>query len=104
MKKNQKSVPYEASLDERLKDPEYAIEYLTQSFALDKDNDGTFLVALGDVARTHGVGKIANQADLSRDAIYKALSKEGNPTYSTLRAIFDELGIEIEFTLKQKTG
>ena len=40
--------------------------------------------ALGVVARARGMTQIACDAGMTRNAVYKALSRDGNPTLSTL--------------------
>ena len=40
--------------------------------------------ALGIVAKARGMGEIAKIADLNRESLYKALSKTGNPEFSTV--------------------
>ena len=49
--------------------------------------------ALGDVARARGMTQLAQQTGLAREALYQALSENGNPTYSTLRKVMDALGV-----------
>lgn len=51
--------------------------------------------ALGDVARSRGMTEIAKKAGLGRQALYSALSKDGNPTLETLAAVLDALGLEL---------
>jgi probable addiction module antidote protein len=51
--------------------------------------------ALGDVARSKGMTDIAKKAGLGRQALYSALSKDGNPTLETLAAVLDALGLEL---------
>ncbi len=51
--------------------------------------------ALGDVARSKGMTEIAKKAGLGRQALYKALSEDGNPTLETLVAVLDALGLEL---------
>lgn len=51
--------------------------------------------ALGDVARSKGMTDIARKAGLGRQALYNALSKDGNPTLETLAAVLDALGLEL---------
>ena len=45
-------------------------EYLAA--ALEDDNSDIFLSALGDVAKARGMAKIAKDAGLSRESLYKA--------------------------------
>ena len=42
-----------------------------------------FARALGDVARARGMTKVAHDAGLSRESLYKALSAKGNPSLAT---------------------
>lgn len=51
--------------------------------------------ALGDVARSKGMTEIAKKAGLGRQALYSALSENGNPTLETLTAVLDALGLEL---------
>ena len=51
--------------------------------------------ALGDVARSKGMTGIAKKAGLGRQALYTALSENGNPTLETLIAVLDALGLEL---------
>ena len=59
-----------------------------------------FQAALGDVARARGMTNMAKQTGLSRENLYRALSKDGNPRLRTLEKIFDALGIEAVFRKK----
>jgi probable addiction module antidote protein len=51
--------------------------------------------ALGDVARSKGMTEIARRAGLGRQALYNALSKDGNPTLETLTSVLTALGLEL---------
>lgn len=51
--------------------------------------------ALGDVARSQGMSEIARKAGLGRQALYNALSENGNPTLETLTAVLKALGLEL---------
>lgn len=51
--------------------------------------------ALGDVARSKGMSEIARKAGLGRQALYSALSENGNPTLETLVAVLGALGLEL---------
>lgn len=51
--------------------------------------------ALGDIARSKGMSEIARKAGLGRQALYKAFSKDGNPTLETLVAVLAVLGLEL---------
>lgn len=56
--------------------------------------------ALGDVARSKGMTEIAKKAGLGRQALYNALSENGNPTLETLTAVLKVLGLELSVQRK----
>ena len=88
MKKQKRSAPYEEGLLERLKDPEYAAEYLMACLeSKTKDSEELFLMALRDVAKAHSFLIVAKKARLGRESLYKAISRKGNPKLSTLNSI-----------------
>jgi probable addiction module antidote protein len=89
---------YKADLAKRLRDPEYAAEYLTAVLA-EKDHEA-FLIALKDVVDAlGGVGQLAGRLKLNRPSLYKVLSSEGNPTLDTLQQILNSLGLRISIAL-----
>ena len=51
--------------------------------------------ALGDVARSKGMSEIARKAKVGRQALYSALSENGNPTLETLVGVLNALGLEL---------
>ncbi len=51
--------------------------------------------AIGDVARSKGMSEIAKASGLGRQALYTALSENGNPTLETLTAVLGALGLEL---------
>jgi probable addiction module antidote protein len=51
--------------------------------------------AIGDVARSKGMSEIARTTGLGRQALYNALSENGNPTLETLTAVLDALGLQL---------
>lgn len=51
--------------------------------------------ALGDVARSKGMSEIARKAKVGRQALYNALSENGNPTLETLVGVLDALGLQL---------
>ena len=92
---------YDDALDERLKDPEYAIDYL--NVHLEDDIKGElFLLALRQVARAYGFSDIAQAAELGRESLYKSLSKKGNPKLTTLVSVLKAMGLKLEITKMKK--
>ncbi len=59
-------------------------------------NDAGYIAhALGVVARTKGMARIADQTGLSREQLYRSFSENGNPTLKTTLAVMKALGIEL---------
>ncbi|PWU22245.1 MAG: putative addiction module antidote protein [Bdellovibrio sp.] len=94
---------YDKSLIESLKDPKEAAAYLNEHLEDDsKDSEELFLLALRDVAKAHGFGDLAKDADLGRESLYKALSADGNPKISTLRSLLKAMGLRLAIELGGK--
>jgi probable addiction module antidote protein len=70
--------------------------YLQEAF---EDGDPALIaVALGAVARARNIATLASETGLTRAALYKALSAEGNPRLSTLMAVVKALGYRLTVT------
>lgn len=66
---------------------------LEEAFA---SGDPAFVAhALGLVARARGMTETAREAVLGRQALYKALSKEGNPRLDTLFGVLAALDLKL---------
>jgi probable addiction module antidote protein len=89
---------YKDDLNRRLRDPEYAAEYLAQALA--GNDSAAFLLALKDVVEAGGgVGGLAGRVGLKRPSLYKILSRNGNPTLATLQEILKPLGLRVSVAL-----
>jgi probable addiction module antidote protein len=78
---------------EHLKTEEDILYYLEAAM---EGNDPRHIArALGDVARSKGMTEIANKTGLGRQALYTALSENGNPTLETLTTVLTALGLEL---------
>lgn len=96
---------YEDDLGKRLLDPTYAAHYLNAVLEdSEKGNKERFLLALRDVAKAHGMTKLAEDADMAREAMYRALSKEGNPELETLTSLLDSVGLRLSVEVKKKAS
>jgi probable addiction module antidote protein len=51
--------------------------------------------ALGDFARSPVISECARTAKVGRQALYSALSENGNPTLETLTSVLDALGLQL---------
>lgn len=52
--------------------------------------------ALGDIAKARGMSKLSRDTGLSREGLYKALSANGNPEFSTVFKVIKALGLRLE--------
>ena len=80
-------------------DRQRAVSYLNSAFeeAMEENDMGIFYLALRAVAEAHGMSKTARDADVSRQNLYKALAKDGNPSFQTLASVAKSLGFTIQF-------
>ena len=63
--------------------------------ALEENDAPLIAAALGDIARAKGMSEIARQTGLGRESLYKALSPEGNPEFSTVLKVIRALGLRL---------
>ena len=94
-------IPYEDLLYQDLQDPEEAVAYLNA--ALDDEcaqGAEVFLLALRDVAKARGIKQLAQDTQLSRESLYRTLSRKGNPRFSTLEAVLKSLGLKLSVAVK----
>ena len=79
---------------ERLNSPDAIAAYLEAVF---EDGDPSLIAAaLGDIARAKGMTEIAKAAGVTRDTLYKSLTKDGDPRLSTLLGVTKALGLKIQ--------
>lgn len=66
--------------------------------AIEESNEDPSAVprALGVIARTQNMSELARRVGMSRDGLYKALSADGNPTWSTMLKVATALGLRFE--------
>ena len=91
-----KTVRHHDYLMKHLTDPAEAAAYLNSTA---EDGDIKFLLkALRNVVEAQGgIGELAKKTNLSRTALYKTLSPDGNPEVGTLDVILKAYGIRIGF-------
>jgi len=78
---------------EYLDSPKSIAAYLEAAF---DDGDPTLIAtALGDIARAIGMTQLAAQSGVTREALYKALSPNGDPRLSTLLGVVKALGLKL---------
>lgn len=79
---------------EFLDTPETVAAYLENAFA--GSNAAEIADAIGVVARARGMSELAKTTGLSRESLYRALSREGNPSFDTVIRILAALDLQIE--------
>jgi len=92
-------LPYESVREQGLKDWKVAEAYLGLALP---DGLDAFLAALRNVAQAHGMAAVARKAGLTRPALYKLLSPEGNPQARSLFQVVEALGMRFELVSEQK--
>lgn len=86
---------YQEKLIQDLKDPELASAYLNE--ALMDEDPRIFLIALKNVYEAQGeeMTQIARKTKLSRENLYRILSKKGNPKLTSLIAVLNAAGFSL---------
>ena len=63
--------------------------------ALEEGEPSLVAAALGDIARARGMTQLARDTGLGRESLYKALSPNGNPEFSTILKVVQALGLKL---------
>lgn len=74
---------------------EERVAYIEACFAEAGDDAAFIAKALGDVARSCGMAKIARDTGLGRESLYKSFSAGGNPELSTVMKVLKVLNIRL---------
>ena len=105
MKTYAAGVSYEDWEIERFrKDRELAIGCLNlalESMANPEERGGSLLTLRSLAEAYGGMAKIAADAGVSRESLYRSLSPKGNPTFKTLTAIVKAMGLRLSVVEKQ---
>ena len=78
-----------------LKTEEDMVGYLQACLEEAPDDPALLAAALGDIARARGMGDLAKSTGLTREGLYKALSKGGNPSLGTVLKVLKALGLKL---------
>lgn len=93
-----KTKPYDEA--KYLETPDDCADILND--ALGTGHPGYIASALGAVARAHGMSALARDTGLKRQALYRALSENGNPTLETVLKVANALGIQLSATVTER--
>ena len=88
-----KTTAYDVS--EHLRTPQEMAAYLDAWLDEAPEDAASIARALGGIARTKGMSQVAEDAVLSRESLYRALSAEGNPSFATVLKVTKALGVRL---------
>lgn len=91
-----KVVPYEGSdfdedLQAQLTNPEFASSYINS--VIDNQNADYFIIALSRIVKAYGFASVAQKSGIGREALYKMLSENGNPSFVNVVKILNACGL-----------
>ena len=73
---------------------EMIAEYLNT--VLSEGDDSEVIAAIGHIAKSIGMTKIAQETGLSRPSLYKALSEGSKPQFDTIMKVLRAIGGQIQ--------
>lgn len=75
---------------------EMIAEYINA--VLEDGDPELLLAAISDVAKARGMAKVAADAGLGRESLYKALAPGAKPRYDTVIKLLHALGVKLSVT------
>ncbi|MFV0420604.1 addiction module antidote protein [Oleidesulfovibrio sp.] len=64
--------------------------------AMEEDDPDILLAAIADIAKAVGMSKLAKDAGLGRESLYKALKPGAQPRYETIHKVIGALGMTLQ--------
>ena len=99
-KKISPTVDYDDFLSDQLKDLDFAAGYLEACL---EEGEDVFFLGIRNVAKARGGMKaLADLTKLNRESLYDMLSRQGNPLFSSVNSVLENLGIELTFRPKMQ--
>jgi probable addiction module antidote protein len=90
-----KTVTTRYDVAEHVRTPREMAAYL-EACLEEANGDAAFIAkALGDIARAKGMARVARDAGLSRESLYKALSGDRSPSFDTILKVVEALGLSL---------
>jgi probable addiction module antidote protein len=81
---------------DHLKTEEDIANYLEACFEEAGDDASFIAAALGDVTRAHGMDELSEATGLTREGLYRSLSKDGNPSLGTVLKVMKAFGLKLK--------
>ena len=72
--------------------PKAIANYLNDALATE---DSAFIRALGNLSRAHGMGAIAEEANVDRAGLYRSLRGDMDPAFGTVLKVLTALGVQL---------
>ena len=85
--------PYDVA--DYLKSEKSMALYLEACFEEAGEDTSIIAAALGDIARAKGMSEIAEATGLTREGLYRTLSKDGNPSFASIMKVMKALGMKL---------
>lgn len=79
---------------EYLKTEKDMAHYLDACFEEAGDDPAFITAALGAIARARGMGDLAVKTKMTRAGLYKALGKDGNPSFGAVLKVIRAMGLQ----------
>ena len=95
-----KTTPWDSA--EYLKSDTDITAYLDACFEEAGDDPAFLTHALGVAARARNMSQLARDSGLTREGLYKALSRDGNPSFGTVLKVADAMGYRFALVGKAK--
>ena len=71
-----------------------------EACAEEDPGDGSLIrAALNDIERSPNMGQLAGEIGMTQEGLYKALSENGNPSFTTVMQITRALGMRLRITV-----
>jgi probable addiction module antidote protein len=93
-----KAKSFRAPQVEEFSDPTRVMRLLNEAL---QESTESFLSELGRVTQALQSAKVAKQSDVSRETLWRALSRQGNKKFNTLTAILKVLGLRVYIGLEE---
>jgi probable addiction module antidote protein len=95
-----KTIPFDPA--EHLRSTEDQVGLLNDAFAT---GDAAYIAnALGTIARARGMSAVARGAGVTREALYKSLTKRGDPKLTTFVSVLRTLKLDLKVLPSIATG
>jgi probable addiction module antidote protein len=92
-----KTIPWDtaAAFNDKVDIAEYLNAAVGEAIA---EDDFSYIThAIGVIARAKGMSELARQAGVGRESLYRSLSTDGNPSFSTVARVLRTMGVSMQF-------